>query len=105
MKSLLMFASTWMLAGALSLSAQSVPPGADHDNGTDGNLVGVYACQGLTPKGAEYRGTVEIVRHNGTYQLLWTFRDERQVGIGIVSGDVLAVSYFGGMPGLVVYRI
>jgi hypothetical protein len=73
---------------------------------TSGEIAGIYHCEGTRPDGAAYKGTVEIARNNGTYQLLWTFGPrEHYLGFGIVSGDVLAVSVFGGMPGVVAYRI
>lgn len=73
---------------------------------TDEDLGGTYRCEGTMPNGSGYTGTVHIVRHNGTYQVLWTLGPrERYLGIGIVSDKVLAVSYFTGVPGLVVYRV
>jgi hypothetical protein len=109
MKSPLICASALTLVAVLSLAAQSPVPETKGDNNppaADADLTGVYACEGVRPDGAAYRGTVEIVRHDGTYELLWTLPPHEQyVGIGMVSGSVLAVSYFGGMPGLVVYRI
>jgi hypothetical protein len=53
-----------------------------------------------------YRGTVDVFRKDGTYQLLWTLSSEEQyLGLGIVSGDVLAVTYFAGGSGVVAYQI
>jgi hypothetical protein len=108
MRSPLIAAASITLAAALSLSAQSAPsPPADpHTQSDTADLAGVYACEGKRPDGLEYSGTVQIVRHEGTYQVLWTLPPQEQyLGIGILNGDVLAVSYFGGMPGIAVYRI
>lgn len=76
------------------------------ERGDDKGIAGVYACQGITADGKLYNGTVHITRHNGVYQLVWTLGpEEHHVGIGLLSGDVLAVSYFGGLPGVVAYRV
>lgn len=93
-----------MFAFALTaLLPAFAPRGASH---ADGDIAGIYQCEGTRPDGAAYKGTVEIVRNNGTYQLLWTFGPrEHYLGFGILSGDVLAVSVFGGMPGVVAYRV
>ena len=67
---------------------------------------GIYECAGQNPNGTPYTGIVEIVKHNDTYLVRWTMPDDSQVvGIGILSGAVLSVSYFGGTPALVVYTI
>src|SRR5262249_34828676 len=65
-----------------------------------------YACEGTGPNGQDYHGTVEIVRHENTYTIRWDFSsDEEYVGIGLINGDIFAVSYFGSVPGVVAYRI
>ena len=70
------------------------------------DLAGVYSCEGLLPDGTTYRGTVEIVRHANTFQLLWTMSPERRyLGLGLVNGNTMAVSYFGGFGGVVAYQI
>jgi hypothetical protein len=66
---------------------------------------GVYRCTGSNPDGTVYNAIVEIRKVDGTYRVLWQLPDDTVViGVGIVSGDVLAVSYFGGSPAVVVYR-
>src|SRR5262245_54497150 len=70
------------------------------------NLVGTYACEGTNPDGATYSGIVEIVRLKDTYLVRWTMPNDSQVvGVGIFSGNQLAVSYYGGTPALVVYSV
>jgi hypothetical protein len=72
----------------------------------DEDLAGTYECQGTMASGRNYRGTVHIVRTNGTYQVLWTLSErERYLGIGLFTDNVLAVSYFTGTPGVVVYHV
>jgi len=71
------------------------------------DLAGTYRCEGLNPEGKTYEGTVEISKQEQTYRLKWmTPPAGVSVGIGIVKGDVLAVSYFdGAMMGVVLYKI
>jgi hypothetical protein len=90
------------LAGALQVTPPSGAPQADN---AQTNLAGFYACEGTTPDGEPYQGTVQIVRHGDTYRLYWTLQQERYFGLGIVSGEVLAVTQFGSLPGIVAYRI
>jgi hypothetical protein len=72
----------------------------------ESDLVGVYACEGTNPDGATYSGVVEIVRHKDTYLVRWTMPNDSQVvGVGLFNGNMLAVSYYGGTPALVVYSV
>jgi hypothetical protein len=104
MKLPLMLMSALALVPTVVLPDQSVLPANSRNNPAD--LNGTYLCEGTRPDGAEYKGIVRIVRHNGAYQLVWNVgREEQHLGIGILNGDVLAVSYYGGVPGVVAYRI
>jgi hypothetical protein len=72
------------------------------------DLAGVYLCEGVNPEGKPYKGIVEIVQADGFYHVRWTFppADERQIGFGMLTHGVLAVSYYGGSTaGLVIYAI
>jgi hypothetical protein len=70
------------------------------------DLAGVYQCRGMNPDGTPYEGVVEIARIADTYRVHWRLSNNVNViGVGIYSGGVFAVSYFGGAPGVVVYRI
>jgi hypothetical protein len=80
--------------------------GAEPEKATEGTLAGTYACEGQNPDGMMYSGIVDIVKRKDTYLVRWTMQDDSQVvGVGIASGGVLSVSYFGGTPALVVYTI
>jgi hypothetical protein len=69
-------------------------------------LTGLYICDGVNPDGTPYRGFVEIVRNDETFRVRWRLASRvSYIGIGILSEDVLAVSYYGGMTGLAVYRV
>lgn len=70
-------------------------------------VVGVYECEGVNPDGSTYRGEVEISKDEDTYRVSWTMSERATaLGIGILRGDVLAVSYFTGESlGVVAYRI
>ena len=70
------------------------------------DLSGMYQCEGVGPNGTKYRGIVEIAKNDQTYRLRWTIRpDGVYLGIGILRGDELAVSYFGQVLGVVLYQI
>jgi hypothetical protein len=84
------------LAGPIGATAEDAAPEKD--------FTGVYSCEGTNPDGRSYIGIVEILKVDGTYLVRWTMPNDTQVmGVGIFSNGVLAVSYFGGSPALVVY--
>ena len=69
------------------------------------DLVGVYRCDGKNPDGSAYKGVVEIGKIRNTFRVKWTLDDSAVIGVGIYSNDVFAVSYFGGAPAVVVYKV
>ena len=76
------------------------------EHAAENDLTGVYSCEGRNPDGSPYAGIVEIVKVQDTYLVRWTLSTDSQVvGVGIVSGGALSVSYFGGSPALVVYSV
>lgn len=102
MNGILALVSSVPIVAVLMQSAAPAPPAGD----LNGDLTGVYACEGVRPDGVVYRGMVEIVRHADTYRIRWFLPPrEQHFGLGIVSGNVLAVSYFGDLLGVVAYHI
>ena len=89
--------TVFVLLAVLQAAPSAAQPGA-----TD--VTGAYLCEGVNPDGTKYRGTVDITKVNDTYRVEWTMAEHSLVGIGIFSNGVLAVSYFGGAPGVIVYR-
>ncbi len=82
------------------------PVYAAPDQTQQGSLVGVYTCEGTNPDGTAYSGIVEIIEVKDTYLVRWTMPNESQVvGVGILSGSMLSVSYYGGTPAIVVYAV
>ena len=76
------------------------------DTPADKGLAGVYKCEGKNPDGSAYEGYVEIAKLDDTFRVRWTLTNEMDVvGVGIFSGGVLAVSYFGGTPAVAVYKV
>jgi len=71
----------------------------------DSDLAGVYRCDGMNPDGTPYQGVVEISKVRGTFRVRWTMDDGSIMGVGIYSGGVFAVSYYGGAPAVVVYKV
>ena len=67
---------------------------------------GVYLCEGMNPDGHRYRGIVQIAAIEDTFLVRWTLSDDIEVtGVGILRNDMLSVSYFGGTPAVVVYKV
>jgi len=67
---------------------------------------GIYLCEGTNPDGHKYRGIVQIASVRGTFLVKWTLADDVEVtGVGILQDGRLSVSYFGGTPAVVVYKI
>jgi hypothetical protein len=82
------------------------PAYAAPDKAPENSLVGTYSCEGTNPDGGTYAGIVQIIKHGDSYLVRWTMPDESQVlGIGILNGGTLSVSYYGGTPSIVVYSI
>ena len=82
------------------------PAYAAPDKAPDNSIVGIYSCEGTNPDGGTYAGIVQIIKHGDSYLVRWTMPDESQVlGIGILNGGTLSVSYYGGTPSIVVYSI
>ena len=90
-----------MLLGALTFTG-----GAHHGPEPEPDLAGMYVGSGVNADGSQYRVIVEIARQNGAFLLVWSSESEIvAVGIGVLSGNVLAVAYFAEPPGVVAYRI
>jgi hypothetical protein len=86
--------------GAIASIASIAAPDPQPD------IAGLYRCDGTNPDGTAYQGVVEIAQVHDTFRVRWTLKDDTAVvGVGILSGGVLAVSYFGGAPAVVVYTI
>ena len=91
------------LGGTAVASEQSGKPQPDAKKP---DLSGVYLCEGTNPDGNPYRGIVQIAAVDDTYLVKWSLADDVEVlGVGILQNGLLAVSYFGGTPAVVVYRI
>lgn len=82
--------------------AQAQPPASIKKSDPSG----IYLCEGVNPDGNKYRGIVQIAAVRGTFLVRWTLSDDVEVtGVGILNDDRLSVSYFGGTPAVVVYKI
>jgi hypothetical protein len=96
----------WALAitAALCVVVEAGQP--DKPDGSGPDIIGTYACEGTNPDGTAYRGIVQIARQGDAYLILWTLPpDGRYLGLGMLRGGVLAVSYFSGGMGLIVYNV
>lgn len=70
------------------------------------DISGIYKCQGVGPDGT-YQGIVEISKYGGTYRLHWILDDDEDLGLGILNGDTLAVSFVESrsVRGVMLFRI
>jgi hypothetical protein len=78
-------------------------------------LEGTYAAQGSNPDGSEYHAVVTITRRGETFMVAWLFPhlagEEivlvlKSAGVGLMSGGMLAVSYYGqDATGVALYQI
>ena len=94
----------WLVFAAVPVAA------ATDDKAAESDLAGRYACEGKSPEGRPYHGMVDIVRLDDTFRVIWTLAGDsgevqQVMGVGILSNGVFAASYFGGGPGVAVYRI
>lgn len=69
------------------------------------DIVGFYDCVGKNPDGSEYKGSAEITKNRDTFRVRWTMDDGTVTGVGIWNNEVFAVSYWGGAPAVVVYKV
>ena len=94
-----------VLVGLVTLALIG-PVYASPDKTPERNLEGTYSCEGTNPDGKTYTGIVEIIKLRDAYLVRWTMPDQSQVlGVGIFTGSMFSVSYFGGTPALVVYSL
>jgi hypothetical protein len=101
---ILLIAAT--LVAALGLAAAASEPDPQSSAKKPGDPSGVYLCEGTNPDGHRYRGIVQIAAVEDTFLVRWTLSDDIEVtGVGILRNDMLSVSYFGGTPAVVVYKV
>ena len=94
------------LVAALGRTAAASEPDPQSTAKKAGDPSGVYLCEGMNPDGHRYRGIVQIAAVDDTFLVRWTLSDDIEVtGVGILRNDMLAVSYFGGTPAVVVYKV
>ena len=94
------------LVAALGRTAAASEPDDQSTAKKPADPSGVYLCEGMNPDGHRYRGIVQIAAIEDTFLVRWTLADDIEVtGVGILRNDVLSVSYFGGTPAVVVYKV
>lgn len=70
--------------------------------GGAGTLEGSYTLAGKNPNGSDYKGTLQIAKTEGGYNLAWS---NGSTGFGIVRGDHLTVGFGGAKCGFVAYDV
>ena len=62
------------------------------------NIAGKYNITGTNPDGAPYKGTLDVLAHGDVYQFRWNAGSQYD-GVGVINGEVVAVSYTTGENG------
>jgi hypothetical protein len=93
------------------LTTMAIPAAAEGPTDLDG----VYESRGTNPDGTEYRGAVHILRQGDRFLVAWMIPraagealllELTSVGVGIRTGDTLAVSYVTSKAlGVATYQI
>src|SRR5207244_11606828 len=69
------------------------------------DITGRDTCEGTNPDGKTYKGQVVIACEGDTYHVKWALAGgDNYEGLGILEGNVLAVSYSGTIAGVIVYQ-
>ena len=69
-------------------------------------VAGTYSCQGIDSTGTRYSGTAVIGKWGDAYFVRWRMGDRTvAIGVGLRTGNSLAVSYYGNATGVVLYTI
>ena len=90
---------TLLLAAALC-GAVALPAGAQIRQG-------LYGVEGQNPDGSTYGGVFALQEARGaSWIATWQVGDVRLVGLGLIQGGVLAVSFVvEGRPGIAAYEV
>jgi hypothetical protein len=95
---------TGLITVALLMLIGRMATGADPDKPQE--IAGVYAGEGSNGDGSAYRAIVVIQKYRDAFRVQWIFPSRSAtVGLGILDGDKLAVSYYGPRPGIVLYKV
>jgi hypothetical protein len=106
---------TRTIAYAFSLMVLVSVAGAPAQAAGEPQLGGTYIAHGVNPDGSDDEQFVQIMRHGDSFVVSWILADVSNeavvlelvsVGIGIVSGSVLAVSFYSpSTAGVAAFRI
>ena len=77
---------------------QTVSTQAGSATATQPEIDGKYAITGTNPNSSVYKGTLEVIKHGQVYQFRWDAGVQYD-GVGIQSGDVVAVAFAYGANG------
>jgi hypothetical protein len=71
------------------------------------DVTGTYEVVGANPSDGEYKGKAEITKDGDLFEIKWTIGDnESYEGVGILQGDIFAVSFKTGTThGVVSYKV
>ncbi len=95
-----------MLLGGMAAFGLSLLTPASGIAANTVDIIGQYKCEGTNADGRTYKGKVEISKKGNAYYLRWVVgKNQNFTGVGILEGNVLAVSYYGSFTGVVAYKV
>jgi len=62
------------------------------------DIGGKYNVEGSNPTGTVYKGTLEVIKRGDVYQFRWN-AGEQYDGVGVASGNIVAVAFANGANG------
>ena len=62
------------------------------------DIGGKYSVSGSNPGGTIYKGTLEVIKRGDVYQFRWN-AGEQYDGVGVASGNIVAVAFASGANG------
>ncbi|AFY36004.1 hypothetical protein [Calothrix sp. PCC 7507] len=95
-----------MLLGGIAAFGLSLLIPASGIAANTADIIGQYKCEGTNADGRTYKGKVAISKQGNAYYLRWVVgKNQNFTGVGVLEGNVLAVSYYGSFTGVVAYRV
>jgi hypothetical protein len=86
------------------ISKLNFDPPSSQSSASD-SIVGSYKIVGNNPKQGSYGGTLDITKSGSAYQLVWNAGEQPAIGIGILSGNTLAVGWGSRKCAVVSYQL
>ncbi len=87
-----------MTGRALAGHGRIAPSSHENSFSSQAGISGNYNVTGTNEDGAAYEGKLQIIKHGSVYQFRWLAGNQYD-GVGIISGNTVAVAYAYGADG------